>query len=142
VGARRSGPTLRWGVSKAALLYRGRRLASSATTRSAPGYITLNRHGKAIEDTEDASMPIEVPEVVTEGLDMMKTTRRALVAVACKMHVQPRLLDDLLGRASHRSAEVVNLLPRPDCWARRPSNRVPLPVAPGGDMRVQQDACR
>ena len=58
-------------------------------------------------------MPIEVPEVVTEGLDMMTKQGVPLVAVARKMHVQPRLLVDLLGRASHRSAEVVNLFATP-----------------------------
>ncbi|MEY4750170.1 MAG: hypothetical protein RIQ60_2384 [Pseudomonadota bacterium] len=102
---------LRWGVSKAALLYRGRQLGVFSDEQVRGGYITLKRHGEAIEEREDAAMAVEVPEVVADGLDMMTQQLGVpLAAVARKMHVQPRLLDDLLGRASsQRSAEVVSL---------------------------------
>ena len=102
---------LRWGVSKSALIYRGRQLGVFTDDQVRAGYITLKRHGEAIEEREDASMPVESPEVVTEGLQMMTDDLGVpLAAVARKMCVQPRLLDDLLGRAQvDRGAEIVNL---------------------------------
>lgn len=90
---------LRWGVSKAALLYRGRQLGVFTDDQARSGYITLKRHGEAIEENEDHLIQMETPEVVTEGLEVMtKQLGVPLVAVAREMGVQPRLLDDLLGR--------------------------------------------
>lgn len=102
---------LRWGVSKSALIYRGRQLGVFTDDQVRAGYITLKRHGEAIEEREDASMTVESPEVVTEGLQMMTEDLGVpLAAVARKMGVQPRLLDDLLDRSQiERGAEVVNL---------------------------------
>lgn len=90
---------MRWGVSKAALLYRGRQLGVFTDEQVRAGYITLNRHGEAIEENEDAMMPLETPEVVSEGLSVMNEQLGVpLSAVARQMGVQQRLLDDLLGR--------------------------------------------
>jgi Zn-dependent peptidase ImmA (M78 family) len=102
---------LRWGVSKAALLYRGRQLGVFTDDQVRAGYITLRRHGEAIEEHEDAGMIVESPEVVADGLQMMTDELGVpLAAVARKMYVQPRLLSDLLGQPQGlRSAEVVNL---------------------------------
>lgn len=102
----------RWGVSKAALLYRGRQLGVFSDDQVRAGYITLNRHGEAIEEREDAFMPIEQPEVVADGLRVMTEELGVpMVAVARRMGVQPRLLDDLLGsRPEIGARKVVNLL--------------------------------
>lgn len=102
---------LRWGVSKAAILYRGLQLGVFTEDQVRAGYITLKRHGEATEEYEDASMPVEIPEVVTEGLQVMTEQLGVpLVAVARKMFVQPRLLNDLLGKTTDtHTADVVNL---------------------------------
>lgn len=102
---------LRWGVSKAALLYRGRQLGIFTDDQVRAGYITLNRHGQATAEDEDSSMPVETPEVITEGLHIMtEQLGIPLVAVARKMGVQLRILDDLLGKTrSDYGADVVNL---------------------------------
>lgn len=106
---------LRWGVSKAALLYRGRQLGIFSDEQIRAGYITLRRHGEAIEEFEDATMPIETPEIVSDGLQMMhEQLGIPLSAVAREMGVQPRLLDDLLGKSAGGSASnVVNLFRQP-----------------------------
>lgn len=89
---------LRWGVSKAALLYRARQLSILTDDQARSGYITLTRHGEAIEEKEDASMRVETPEVVMEGLKVMTEQLGISVAVvARKMNVQPRILNNLLG---------------------------------------------
>jgi len=102
----------RWGVSKAALLYRGRQLGVFSDDQVRAGYITLNRHGEAIEEREDAFIPIEQPEVVADGLRVMTEELGVpMVAVARRMGVQPRLLDDLLGsRPEVGARKVVNFL--------------------------------
>jgi len=103
---------MRWGVSKAALLYRGRQLGVFTEDQVRAGYITLNRHGEAILENEDASIPIEQPEVVNDGLRVMTEELGVpLVAVARKMFVQPRLLNDLLGNHPQpTNTNVVNFL--------------------------------
>lgn len=103
---------MRWGVSKAALLYRGRQLGVFTEDQVRAGYITLKRHGEAIEEREDASMPAEQPEIVGDGLRVMADELGVpLVAVARQMRVQPRLLNDLLGfQPQTDGVKVVNLL--------------------------------
>jgi Zn-dependent peptidase ImmA (M78 family)/transcriptional regulator with XRE-family HTH domain len=103
---------LRWGVSKAALLYRGRQLGVFNDDQVRSGYITLNRHGEAQEEREDASMPVEQPEIVHDGLRVMSDELGVpLVAVSRRMYVQPRLLNDLLGiRPQPEAANVVKFL--------------------------------
>lgn len=56
-------------------------------------------------------MPLETPEVVSDGLELMNEQLGIpLSAVARQMGVQPRLLDDLLGKETESSdASVVNL---------------------------------
>lgn len=102
---------LRWGVSKAALLYRGRQLGVFSDDQVRAGFITLRRHGEAIAENEDRYMPPETPEVVSEGLQILKDQLGVpLAAVARKMYVQPRVLEDLLGYSpSEYSGRVVNL---------------------------------
>lgn len=102
---------LRWGVSKAALLYRGRQLGVFSDDQVRAGYITLNRHGEAIAENEDPMMPLEIPEVVSDGLQVMNEQLGVPIStVARQMGVQQRLLDDLLGKKTESSnASVVNL---------------------------------
>jgi len=92
---------MRWGVSKAALLYRGRQLGVFTDDQVRAGYITLNRHGEAVEEREDAIFPIEQPEVVNDGLKIMTEQLGVpIIAVARKMFVQSSLLVSLIGRES------------------------------------------
>lgn len=101
----------RWGVSKSALLYRGRQLGVFSEDQVRAGYISLKRHGEAIEEREDELMPVEQPEMVKDGLRMMTEEMGVpLAAVARKMCVQPKLLRDLLGdQEDAADAKVVNL---------------------------------
>ena len=101
----------RWGVSKSALLYRGRQLGVFSDDQVRAGYISLKRHGEAIEEREDEFMPMEQPEMVKDGLRMMTDEMGVpLAAVARKMCVQPKLLRDLLGDQEHATdAKVANL---------------------------------
>jgi Zn-dependent peptidase ImmA (M78 family)/transcriptional regulator with XRE-family HTH domain len=101
----------RWGVSKAALLYRGRQLGVFTEDQIRAGYITLKRHGEAIEEREDKHMPVEQPELVDEGLRVMtEELGMPLAAVARKMRVQQRLLNNLLGSQPElEGRNVVNL---------------------------------
>lgn len=105
---------MRWGVSKAALLYRGHQLGVFTDDQVRGGYITLRRHGEAVEEFEDASMDIEAPEVVADGLEVMtRDLGVPLAAVSRKMCVQPSLLNNLLGRTgADQRADVVNLFSR------------------------------
>jgi Zn-dependent peptidase ImmA (M78 family) len=89
---------LRWGVSKAAILYRGRQLGVFSDAQVRSGYITLNRHGQAVEESEDHVIPLETPEIVRDGLALMtEQLGMPLATVARKLHVRPSLLDGLLG---------------------------------------------
>lgn len=101
----------RWGVSKSALLYRGRQLGVFSDDQVRAGYISLKRHGEAIEEREDEFMPVEQPEMVKDGLRMMTDEMGVpLAAVARKMCVQPKLLRNLLGDEEDAlDAKVVNL---------------------------------
>lgn len=92
---------LRWGVSKAAILFRGHQLGLFTDYQARSGYISLKRHGEAIEEDEDRLMPNEQPEVVTESLKVMREHFGVpQSAVAREMRVQPVLLDTLLMKSS------------------------------------------
>lgn len=90
---------LRWGVSKAAILYRGRQLGVFSDEQVKAGYVRLNRHGEALKESEDHLIPNELPEVVAESLNVMKMHFGVpQAAVAREMLVLPRLLEKLLAR--------------------------------------------
>jgi len=113
---------LRWGVSKAAILYRGQQLGVFDEAQVRGGYITLNRHGEAAGEREDDLVPIEKPETIAEGLRVLQTALGIPTsAVARSMSIEPALLDDLLGNDPHETSadNVVSLFSRRD--ARPPS---------------------
>jgi Zn-dependent peptidase ImmA (M78 family)/transcriptional regulator with XRE-family HTH domain len=87
----------RWGVSKAAILFRGRQLGVFSDDQVRAGYIGLNRHGEALKESEDHLMINEEPEVVVESLKVMREHFGVpQSAVAREMRVQPKLLQVLL----------------------------------------------
>ena len=89
---------MRWGVSKAAILFRGKQLGMFTEEQCRAGYIGLNRHGQAVAEWEDKDIPLEIPEVVSEGFRVLTDHFGVPIAtVAREMHVQPKLLFDLLG---------------------------------------------
>jgi Zn-dependent peptidase ImmA (M78 family)/transcriptional regulator with XRE-family HTH domain len=88
---------LRWGVSKAAIIFRGRQLGVLSDDQARAGYIGLKRHGEALQESEDHLIESEQPEVVTESLKVMKDHFGVpQSAIAREMCVQPSLLDALL----------------------------------------------
>lgn len=100
----------RWGVSKAAILYRGGQLGVFTADQLRAGYVHLKRRGEALEEHEDRDMPMEVPEVVSEGLTVLsRDLGIPIAAVARQMHVKPHLLEDLLGVTA--SGSIPNVVP-------------------------------
>lgn len=119
-GARLNWPGLsalkmRWRVSKAAILYRGRQLGVFTEDHARAGYIGLNRHGEAIQESEDADIPHEQPELISDSLALMRESLGVPVpAIARQMRVQPRLLSSLLMEPEQTaSGNVVNLFAGP-----------------------------
>ena len=103
---------MRWGVSKAAIIFRARQLGVFTDDQARAGYIGLNRHGEALKETEDHLIASEEPEVVAESLKVMKEHFGVpQAAVAREMRVQPRLLQALLEFPSgERTDNVVSLV--------------------------------
>jgi Zn-dependent peptidase ImmA (M78 family)/DNA-binding XRE family transcriptional regulator len=102
---------MRWGVSKAAIIFRARQLGLFTEEQARAGYVGLNRHGEALRETEDHLIPSEEPEVIVESLKVMREHFGVPeAAVAREMRVQPQLLQTLLGRFdAESSANVVRL---------------------------------
>ncbi len=103
---------LRWGVSKAAIIFRGRQLGMFSDDQARAGYVGLNRHGEAVQESEDHLIANEEPEVIAESLKVMKEHFGVpQSAVAREMRVQPSLLQTLLASSQTESvSNVVNLL--------------------------------
>lgn len=101
---------LRWGVSKAAILFRGRQLGVFSDDQARAGYVGLNRHGEAIQESEDHMVANEEPEVVVEGMKVMQSHFGVpQSAVARQMYVQPELLRSLLISTDLHVDNIVNL---------------------------------
>lgn len=87
----------RWGVSKAAILYRGRQLGVFSDEQYRTGVIGLNRRGEARREIEDDHMVFEVPDLIADSL---QTLREAVgidrFTLADLMRIQPDLLNELL----------------------------------------------
>ena len=114
---------MRWGVSKAAILFRGRQLGLFSEDQARAGYVGLNRHGEALKESEDHLIPKEEPEVLAEGLKVMREHFGVpQSAVAREMRVLPRLLQTLLEQPqAEPSSNVVSLA---SSSARRTSSNV------------------
>ena len=99
-------------MSKAAIIFRGRQLGVFSDDQARAGYIGLNRHGEALQETEDHLIANEEPEVIVEGLKVMKEHFGfPQSAVAREMRVRPGLLQTLLASPpSDRADNVVNLV--------------------------------
>ncbi|MCY4754651.1 helix-turn-helix domain-containing protein [Pelomonas aquatica] len=104
---------LRWGASKAAIIFRARQLGLFTEDQARAGYVGLNRHGEALRESEDHLVPNEEPEVVVESLKVMREHFGVPeAAVAREMRVQPHLLQTLLNNScAESSANVVRLAP-------------------------------
>jgi Zn-dependent peptidase ImmA (M78 family)/DNA-binding XRE family transcriptional regulator len=88
---------LRWGVSKAAIIFRGRQLGMFTDDQARAGYVGLHRHGEAVQESEDHLIASEEPEVIAESLKVMKDHFGVPQStVARQMHVQSGLLQALL----------------------------------------------
>ncbi|WP_119157464.1 helix-turn-helix domain-containing protein [Caldimonas tepidiphila] len=105
---------MRWGVSKAAILYRGRQLDIFSEDQVRAGYIGLSRHGEAIQETEDHLIPPEKPEVIQDGLKVMNEhLGMPEAAIARAMYVQPKFLHELLNCSpTLKTTNVINLFER------------------------------
>ncbi len=103
---------LRWGVSKAAIIFRGRQLGIFSDDQARAGYVGLNRHGEALKESEDHLIANEEPEVITESLKVMREHFGvSQSAVAREMRIQPSLLQKLLMTTNPESvSNVVSLL--------------------------------
>lgn len=87
----------RWGVSKAATLYRGRQLGIFSDEQYKSGVIGLTRHGEARVELEDAQMQPEQPELVVDSVQVLRESFGISQAdIAHQMRVQPALLSELL----------------------------------------------
>jgi len=101
---------LRWKVSKAALIYRGRQLGMFSEEQARAGYIGLKRHGEAIQENEDEMVPPERPDLLSDSLDVLnRDLGIPLAAIARELFVTPVLLAELLQRPS-ASVEETNVL--------------------------------
>lgn len=101
-GTRLSWQTLadikrKWGVSKAAVLYRGRQLGVFSEEQYKTGVIHLNRRGEAVRELEDDEIPPERPEVVSDSIQVLEQQcGMPRPAIARAMRVEPSLLSQLL----------------------------------------------
>lgn len=92
---------LRWGVSKAAIIFRARQLGLFTEEQARSGYMGLNRKGEALGEHEDHLVAKEEPEVVAESLKVMKEhIGIPQAAVARQMLVESELLQGLLAQPS------------------------------------------
>ncbi|MDR5879661.1 XRE family transcriptional regulator [Caballeronia sp. LZ032] len=87
----------RWGVSKAAILYRGRQLGVFSEEQYRSGVIGLTRRGEARREVEDEQMPFEVPELIADSIQVLREAFGiSRTSLAQEMRVQASLLDELL----------------------------------------------
>jgi len=101
----------RWGVSKAAILYRGRQLGAFSEEQYRSGVISLNRRGEARSEVEDETMVVEAPDLI---VDSIQTLRDAVginrLALAELMNVRGELLQQLLAARFENTEQVGNVV--------------------------------
>ena len=102
---------LRWGVSKSAIIYRGRQLGLFTEDQARAGFIGLKRGGEAIQENEDAKMVPEAPEVLRDGIEMLKAHFGIpLATIARVLYVQPALLGSLFSHDEPSNASEPNVI--------------------------------
>lgn len=106
-----SAAKITWGVSKAAILYRGRQLGAFSEEQYVSGLIHLKRRGEALREFEDDAVPPEKPEIVEEGLSVLeRSLGMPIAAVARAMGVKPSIVYRLTGKCpAPYSANTVSL---------------------------------
>ncbi|MDR8027960.1 XRE family transcriptional regulator [Burkholderia cenocepacia] len=88
---------VRWGVSKAAILYRGRQLGVFTDEQYRSGVVGLTRRGEARSEFEDKDIPLESADLITDGIQVLRDAFGiSRTALAQEMKVQTSLLDELL----------------------------------------------
>ncbi|KMZ12448.1 Transcriptional regulator, XRE family [Candidatus Burkholderia humilis] len=88
---------MRWGVSKAAILYRGRQLGVFTEEQYKTGGVSLHRRGEARGEEEDARIPVESPDLIADSMEVLKNAFGiSRVTLARQMNVHVALLDELL----------------------------------------------
>lgn len=101
---------MRWGVSKAAILYRGRQLGVFSDTLYKSGVIGLTRHGEARMEDEDEAMANELPEILPTSLAVLsQSCGITLTSLSKRILVEPEITRELLGE-SLRSADESNVI--------------------------------
>ncbi|MBN8777931.1 XRE family transcriptional regulator [Thiobacillus sp.] len=99
---------MRWGVSKAAIIYRGHQLGVFSEEQVRAGYIGLKRHGEAIKESEDDLIQNEEPEVISESIKVMRDYFGVSTSeIAHEMGVQLQLLNSLLERPAGKALDNV-----------------------------------
>lgn len=95
----------RWGVSKAATLYRGRQLGVFSEEQYRSGVIGLTRRGEARGEVEDDEIPFEVPELIADSIQVLREAFGiSRASLAAEMRVKTSLLDELLAAHFGRGA--------------------------------------
>ncbi len=126
-GSRLNWPVLadikmRWGVSKAAILYRGRQLGVFSDEQYRSGVIGLTRRGEARGEFEDKNMPLELPDLIADSIQVLRESFGISRAVlAQEMKVQTSLLDELLAARFDTGT-----------FAVRPDNVIPMSIGRRG----------
>lgn len=106
---------MRWGVSKAAILYRGRQLGVFSDVLYKSGVIGLTRHGEARMEDEDEDMANELPEILPSSLDVLaQSCNINLASLSKRILVEPEITEELLGESLPfvANTNVINLFER------------------------------
>ncbi|BDB30631.1 transcriptional regulator [Cupriavidus sp. TA19] len=106
----------RWGVSKAAILYRGRQLGIFSEEQYRSGVIGLTRRGEARAEVEDSQIQLEIPDLIADSMQVLREAFGISRGdLAREMRVRTSLLDQLLAARFDQGA-----------FATRPENVVPI----------------
>jgi Zn-dependent peptidase ImmA (M78 family)/transcriptional regulator with XRE-family HTH domain len=106
---------MRWGVSKAAILYRGRQLGVFSDALYKSGVIGLTRHGEARMEDEDESISNELPEILPTSLAVLsQSCGITLTSLSKRILVEPEITRELLGEnlPSADKSNVISLFAR------------------------------
>jgi len=105
---------LTWKVSKAAVLYRAHQLGLIDENQYRTGFITLKRTGEAVHEREDSQIPQEPPELVQSSLHILqKQAGMSLQALAERLRISDKLLQNLLQLPESPAPEAENIVPPP-----------------------------